>query len=37
MECEIKEKLENIRKWWEGENKEPIVFCAIEKKQERKD
>lgn len=35
METELKEKLERIKKWWDGENKEPIVFAAfLETKEE---
>jgi len=33
----VKKKLENIKRWWEGKNKKPIVFFAIdEEKQERR-
>jgi len=29
MDKIIKEKLEKIKKWWNGENHEPLVFATF--------
>jgi len=36
MDKVIKEKLEKIKKWWDGENQEPLVFATFDEEKRKK-